>query len=64
MLLAYRHKNSTGPEGMGKGWEQSWTLTTPLVPREQRDAPIELGELLGSGSFDEWQVLLSLLLVG
>jgi hypothetical protein len=44
-----------GPEGEGKGWELSWTLTTPLVPEDQRDAPIELGELLGAGSFGKQQ---------
>jgi hypothetical protein len=43
------------PAGDGKGWELSWTLTTPMVPQDERDAPIELGELLGSGSFGEWQ---------
>jgi hypothetical protein len=41
------------PAGGGKGWELSWTLTTPLVPKDERDAPIELGELLGAGSFGE-----------
>jgi hypothetical protein len=25
-----------------------------VVPEDQRSAPIELGELLGSGSFGEW----------
>ncbi|WIA34798.1 hypothetical protein OEZ86_013101 [Tetradesmus obliquus] len=39
------------PAGGGKGWDLSWTLTTPLVPKDERDAPIELGELLGAGSF-------------
>lgn len=47
------------PAGGGKGWELSWTLTTPLVPPDERDAPIELGELLGAGSFGEWQLLVS-----
>jgi hypothetical protein len=52
---ACRYNKPQGPEGEGKGWERSWTLTTPLVPEDQRSAPIELGELLGSGSFGECQ---------
>uniref|UniRef100_A0A383W352 Protein kinase domain-containing protein n=1 Tax=Tetradesmus obliquus TaxID=3088 RepID=A0A383W352_TETOB len=46
-----RNKALEAPEGKDEGWDLSWTLTTPLVPKDERDAPIELGELLGAGSF-------------
>jgi hypothetical protein len=38
-------------------------MTTPMVPKDERDAPIELGELLGSGSFGEWQQLVACLTI-
>ncbi|WIA34800.1 hypothetical protein OEZ86_013102 [Tetradesmus obliquus] len=46
-----RRKALDAPEGKDEGWDLSWMLTTPLVPKDERDAPIELGELLGAGSF-------------
>lgn len=46
-----RNKALEAPEGKDEGWDLSWMLTTPLVPKDERDAPIELGELLGAGSF-------------
>jgi hypothetical protein len=46
-----RCRKPDAPAGGGKGWELSWTMTTPMVPKDECDAPIELGELLGSGSF-------------
>lgn len=54
-LLACRNKALEAPEGKDEGWDLSWMLTTPLVPKDERDAPIELGELLGAGSFGERQ---------